>query len=112
MCKPKPVIFMGRSLRVMRGFSADARHEVGHQLDKVQRGLQPSDWKPLALIGQGVRELRIRELDGIYRVIYIAKFQEAIYVLHAFQKKTQRTNSLDLEVAKCSLALVKKERKK
>lgn len=112
MCKSKPVIFMGRSLRVIRGFSADARHEAGHQLDKVQRGLQPSDWKPLLFIAPGVRELRIRELDGIYRVIYIAKFQEAVYVLHAFQKKTQRTNSLDLEMAKCSLALVKKERKK
>ena len=74
MSELKPVIFMGRSIRVIRGFSTDARHETGHQLDKVQRGLQPSDWKPLPFIASGVRELRIRGLDGIYRVIYIAKF--------------------------------------
>ena len=84
----KEIEFHGRTLDVIRDFPTDAKHEAGHQLDRVQRGNDPTDWKPMPSIGKGVREFRIQE-QGQYRVIYIAKFEDAIHVLHAFQKKTQ-----------------------
>ncbi len=76
-----------------------AKQDAGHQLDRVQRGLDPTDWKPMQSIGRGVREIRIRH-EGQYRVIYIASLDDRIYVLHAFIKKSQQTNRLDLEAAK------------
>ena len=76
-----------------------AKHEAGHQLDRVQRGLDPTDWKPMQSIGRGVREIRIRQ-EGQYRVIYVASLDDRIYVLHAFTKKSQKTNRLDMEAAK------------
>lgn len=87
----KSIVFKGSSLNDIRNFSIDARREVGFQLDKVQQGLNPSDWKPMPSIGSGVREIRIRERIGAYRVIYIATFEDAVYVLTAFQKKQQKT---------------------
>ncbi|WP_418127961.1 type II toxin-antitoxin system RelE/ParE family toxin [Thermithiobacillus tepidarius DSM 3134] len=95
----KPVEFLGSALDDLRTFPIGARREAGHQLDRVQRGLEPDDWKPMNTIGQGVREIRIREAAGTFRVIYVAKFAEAVYVLHCFQKKTQRTGKADLELA-------------
>ncbi|VAX07217.1 Phage-related protein [hydrothermal vent metagenome] len=95
----KEIKFHGRALDVIRGFPADAKNEAGHQLDKVQHGNIPTDWKPMSSIGKGVREIRIQE-QGQYRVIYIAKFKDAIHVLHAFQKKTQKTRKQDIEAAK------------
>ena len=95
----KPVEFRGAALDDLRGFPLDARREAGHQLDQVQRGRDPDDWKPMASIGQGVREIRVREASGAFRVIYVAKFEDAIYVLHCFQKKTQKTSARDIEVA-------------
>jgi phage-related protein len=83
----------------MRDFPADARRQAGFELDSVQRGLEPSDWKPMTSVGTGVREIRIRVL-GEWRVIYVAKLADAIYVLHAFQKKTQRTRREDIELAR------------
>ena len=80
----KKIKFMGRSLESIKNFPADARQESGHQLDKVQRGYDPSDWKPMQSIGANVREIRIRISEGINRVIYVAKFEKAVYVLHAF----------------------------
>ncbi|WP_284947851.1 type II toxin-antitoxin system RelE/ParE family toxin [Acidisoma cladoniae] len=80
-------------------FHEQARREVGYQLDRVQRGLEPDDWKPMASIGPGVREVRIRDQAGAFRIIYVATFPEAVYVLHAFQKKSQATPRRDLEVA-------------
>jgi len=74
-------------------------------LDRVQRGHDPTDWKPISSIGKGVREIRIQE-QGQYRVIYITKFEDAIHVLHAFQKKTQKTRKRDIEVAKQALKQV------
>jgi phage-related protein len=68
-------------------------------LDRVQRGLDPDDWKPMTTIGPGVREIRVRDATGAYRVVYVAKFVEAVYVLHAFQKKSPRTSPRDLGVA-------------
>ena len=101
----KEIEFVGRSLEVVRGFSVDAKREAGYQLDRVQRGLDPTDWKPMTSIGQGVREIRIKE-DGQWRIIYIAKFEDAVYVLHAFRKKTQKTSKPDIDAAKRALGEV------
>lgn len=83
----KPVEFRGGALADLRAFPADARREAGYQLDRVQHGSDPDDWKPMKTIGPGVREIRIRGEDGAYRVIYVANFPEAVFVLHCFQKK-------------------------
>ena len=95
----KPVIFRGNSLRDFRTFPDDALREAGHQLDQVQRGSDPDDWKTMNTIGTGVREIRIREASGAFRVIFLAKFSEAVYVLHCFQKKTQKTGKPDIDLA-------------
>jgi phage-related protein len=95
----KSLRFIGSSLDDIRDFPADARRQAGFELDAVQRGLEPSDWKPMASVGTGVREIRIHVL-GEWRVIYIAKLADAIYVLHAFQKKTRRTRREDIELAR------------
>ncbi|MEL0584019.1 MAG: type II toxin-antitoxin system RelE/ParE family toxin [Candidatus Thiodiazotropha sp. (ex. Lucinoma kazani)] len=98
----KGIVFVGRSLDVIRKFPVEIKREAGHQLDRVQHGLDPMEWKPMTSIGQGVREIRIQQ-EGQWRVIYIAKFDEAIYVLHAFRKKTQKTPKPDIETAKRAL---------
>jgi phage-related protein len=95
----KPIAFLGGSLDDIRGFPADARREAGYQLDRAQRGLDPNDWKPMPSIGAGVREIRVREAAGAFRVIYIATFADAVYVLHAFQKKTRQTAKRDVDLA-------------
>jgi phage-related protein len=95
----KPIAFCGDSLDELRAFPEAARQEAGFQLYRVQRGLDPTDWKPMATIGRGAREIRIRDGGGAYRVIYVATFAEAVYVLHAFQKKTQRTAKRDVDLA-------------
>lgn len=92
--------FLGDSLKCLRDFPEDARHDVGYQLEKVQRGQQPNDFKPMAAIGRGVEEIRIVEDSGAYRVIYVARCSDAVYVLHAFQKKTQATSKRDIDTAK------------
>ena len=98
----KPVRFLGDSLQRLRDFPVDARHDAGYQLDKVQRGLQPDDFKPMPTIGNGVEEIRIRDDSGIYRAIYTARFADAVLVLHAFEKRrsalrhaTSRLRELD-----------------
>ena len=101
----KPLEFLGDSLDAIRDFPEDVRRETGFQLDKVQRGYMPDDWKPLKTIGQGVNEIRIRDESGAYRIIYIAKLLDAVYVLHAFQKKTQKTRDVDLNLAKRRLKM-------
>ncbi len=95
----KRIEFLGDSLDELRGFPGSARKEAGVQLHKVQLGLEPSDWKPMTTVGPGVREIRIRDEAGAFRVFYVAHTAEAIFVLHAFQKKTQRTAKKDLELA-------------
>jgi len=87
----KPIAFCGDSLNELRAFPEGALSRPA--------GLDPADWKPMATIGRGVREIRIRDEAGAYRVIYIATFTEAVYVLHAFQKKTQRTAKRDGDLA-------------
>lgn len=96
----KAIRFLGDSLKRLREFPEDARHVAGYQLDKVQRGLQPDDFKPMPSIGRGVEEIRVWDDSGTYRVIYTARLKETVVVLHAFQKKTQATSKQDLEVAK------------
>ncbi len=107
----KPVQFLGNSLQCLRDFPVDARQDAGYQLDKVQRGLQPDDFKPMPTIGRGVEEIRIRDDSGIYRVIYTARFADAIIVLHAFQKKTQRTSRRDIAIAKTRFSEMMKDRR-
>ena len=91
--------FVGPSLDDLREFPAEARRAAGFELGFVQRGLDPSDWKPMNEVGAGVREIRLHVL-GEWRVLYVAKFVEAVYVLHAFQKKTQKTRREDIELAR------------
>lgn len=96
----RPVRFLGDSLKCLRDFPDDARHDAGYQLDKVQRGIQPDDFKPMPSLGKGVEEIRVFDQSGAFRVIYVARRIEAVYVLHAFQKKTQSTSKMDLDMAK------------
>ena len=90
---------MGDSLDAIRSFPDGARREAGFQIDRVQRGLDPDDWKPMKIVGPGVREIRVRDAAGAFRVIYIATLADAVYVLHAFQKKAQATSKRDLDLA-------------
>jgi phage-related protein len=96
----KPIRFLGNSLECLREFPEDAPQDAGYALDQVQRGKQPSDFKPMVTVGKGVGELRVWDDTGTYRVIYLARLKEAVYVLHAFQKKTRTTSKQDIETAK------------
>jgi phage-related protein len=100
----KPLRFVGDSLKSLREFPADAKQDAGYQLDKVQRGEQPIDFKPMPSIGKGVEEIRVRDESGAYRVIHTARLPDAVYVLHAFQKKTKATAKRDMELAKSRYA--------
>lgn len=95
----KSIIWLGSSYNDLLDFPKEARQSAGYSLDKIQRGQEPIDWKPMTSIGQGVKEIRIH-CDNEYRVIYLAQKEEGIYVLHSFVKKTQKTNSKDLALAK------------
>jgi len=95
----RPVEFRGDALATLRAFPRSARREAGFQIDRVQRGLDPDDWKPMGSIGAGVREIRVRDASGAFRVIYLASLPDAVYVLHCFQKKTRQTSRRDLELA-------------
>jgi phage-related protein len=102
----KPVIFLGDSRARIRDFPQSARHEAGFQLERVQHGLDPLDWKPIRSVGTGVREIRVRDAAGAFRVMYVATLPAAVYVLHAFQKKTQTTDKRDLNLATLRLPLL------
>ncbi len=99
MTDPKPVAFCGRSLDDLRAFPLSARRTAGYQIDLVQHGQEPNDWKPVPSVGQGVREIRIRDAAGAFRVIYLATWADAVYVLHCFQKKTRKISKTDLNLA-------------
>ena len=107
----KPIVFVGDSLKRLREFPEEARHDAGYQLDRVQRGQMPDDFKPMPSIGKGVEEIRIWDESGTYRLIYAARLADAVYVLHAFQKKTQATSKRDMDIARQRLAQVMKERR-
>lgn len=99
MFDEKPIRWIGSSLQDLIEFPDEARKEAGFQLHLVQHGIDPHDYKPFPQVGAGIREIRIHEGHGIYRVMYVAKFANAIYVLHAFQKKTQKTAKKDIDIA-------------
>ena len=105
----KPVIFRGSALDDLRAFPTMARQMAGYQINRLQFGDEPADWKPLNTVGKGVREIRVRAADGAFRVVYVAKFEDAIYVLHCFQKKTQKTSRRDLDLASARFAELVKE---
>lgn len=107
----KPIRFLGDSLKSLRDFPEDARQDAGYQLDKVQRGEKPDDFKPLTTIGKGVEEIRVWDDSGTYRVVYTARLAAAVYVLHAFQKKTQATPKHDIEIARGRYSELMKGRK-
>jgi len=95
----KQILWVGSAYADLLAFPKDARKEAGFQLGKVQAGLDPTDWRPFDEVGAGTKEIRIREASGIFRLMYVAKFEEAIYVLHCFQKKTQATSKQDRAIA-------------
>jgi phage-related protein len=95
----KQIRWVGSAYDDLLAFPKDTRKEAGFQLGKAQAGLEPADWKPFDEIGAGTREIRIREARGIYRVMYVAKVEEAIYVLHCFHKKTRVTSRQDKAIA-------------
>ena len=95
----KPLILLGSSRRDLQAFPALPRRLVGFQLRRVQQGLDPDDWKPMPTVGTGVREIRIH-VGGAFRVFYVTTRAEAIYVLHAFEKKTRKTAARDLEIGR------------
>lgn len=94
----KPIQWLGSSFEDLLNFPREARRRAGYQLSRIQGGGEPTDWKPFAQVGASVCEIRIRDENGAYRVMYVAKFEEAIYVLHCFEKKTQMTSKHDKQV--------------
>ena len=96
----KPVRFVGSARDDLAAFPKSARTRAGHELFMVQVGRDPDNWKPVAGLGAGACEIRVRDPTGAYRVIYVARFADAVYVLHAFCKKTQKTARADLDLAK------------
>jgi phage-related protein len=103
----KSIVFLGDSLDVVRAFPEQARRQTGFELRRIQHGLDPSDWKPMRTVGAGVREIRVRDSSGAFRIIYVPSFADAVYVLHAFQKKTQKTGKRELDVAALRLRLLR-----
>lgn len=102
--KIKPLRFLGDTRNRLCEFSVNAKQDAGYQLDKVQRGETPDNYKPMPSIGKGVEEMRIWDKAGTYRVIYTARLADAVYVLHVFQKKTQATANHDINLAKTRFA--------
>lgn len=96
----KELLFRGSSLDDLRKFPTLAVREAGYQLDKVQNGNEPTDWKSMQSIGEGVMEIRVRDEAGAFRVVYLAKLADAVYVLHCFQKKTRETSEKDIQLAR------------
>jgi phage-related protein len=96
----KSVHFVGTSRGDIRQLPDSAQETAGFQLFKVQQGKEPDDWKPMPTVGPGVQEIRVRDDRGAFRVFYVAKFEEAVYVLHVFQKRSQQTARADLDLGK------------
>lgn len=106
----KQISFIDSSLDDLRAFPESSRQEMGFQLDRVQQGKEPDDWKPFNTVGPGVREIRVTDAEGIYRAMYVAKFPEAVYVLHCFVKKTEATSKSDVDLAKKRFRALLQER--
>lgn len=106
----KRLVWLGSSLEEVRSWKDEAQRDTGYQLFKIQSGLEPSDWKPMPSVGSGVQELRIH-CGNEYRILYLAKLAEAVYILHAFEKKTQKTPQAALDVACRRLQLLLSQRR-
>ena len=96
----KRALFLGNTKQALRAFPKDARREAGYQLDLVQDGFEPTDWKPFPAVAPNVREIRVKERGGAFRVIYHAALDDVVLVLNAFQKKTQKTPQHQIEKAR------------
>ena len=107
----KEIRWLGSAYSDLLAFPQHSRQEAGFQLGKVQAGLEPTDWKPFDDVGAGAKEIRIKDESGIYRVLYVAKFEEAIYVLHCFRKKSQTTSKQDKTIAEARYRAVVNSRK-
>jgi phage-related protein len=105
----KPVRWVGTTKKRLREFPALARNLSGKQLWRLQTGRQPEDWKPMGSVGLGAKEFRIHRPHE-HRIIYVANFPEAIYVIHAFEKKTQQASQLDIQLARTNYVKFRKER--
>ena len=107
----KDVEFEGSSLADLRQWPAPVKTEAGHQIDRVQQGLDPEDWKPFKTVGPGVREIRIAEEGGQYRVMYVQVIKHTVHVLHCFRKKGRQTSKPDVDLARKRYRdLVKRQR--
>jgi phage-related protein len=95
----KKIVWLTSTHEIVKDYPINARREIGYNLDKIQRGVDPIDWKVMVGVGRGVKEIRIHE-GNEYRVLYVAKFKEAIYILHSFIKKTQQTSKKDLDIGR------------
>ena len=102
----KCIFFLADTLDQIRSFPLNVRKNIGTELRRVQRSVEPMDWKPMKTVGVGVREIRVRDATGAFRVIYVLNKADAIYVLNAFQKKTQKTPKHELDLASLRLKLV------
>ncbi len=111
MKNEKPIHWVGTSYKDLLKFPVEAKRDAGYQLHRVQNGLAPEDWKPIQSVGPGVKEIRISEEGNAFRVMYVAKFSGKIYVLHSFQKKTKKTRSQDINIAKIRYRAIAKEEK-
>ncbi|PMR67263.1 type II toxin-antitoxin system RelE/ParE family toxin [Halomonas heilongjiangensis] len=100
MTRKKPVAFVGDSRDRLRDFPQDAKRAAGYQIDRIQAGGVPDDYRPMPSVGHGVMEIRIREDNGAFRIFYVANRADAVYVLHCFQKKTQKTTKKDIDLGK------------
>lgn len=107
----KPLEWVGSALTDLRRFPEDARRIAGYQLRRVQTGLMPEDWKPMTTVGPGVHEIRIRTATE-HRVFYIARFEEAVYLLHAFEKRTRKSSQADISLARVRLREVIRQRQR
>lgn len=96
----KPIEWVGSSKEDLRDFPPVAKHEAGYQLELIQDGEEPTDWKPMESVGKGVREIRIKCKDGAFRVFYVVNRPDAIYVLHAFRKTTEKTEGRDIDLGR------------
>lgn len=110
MAQVKQIIWVGASRDDLVDFPDEARRKIGYQLNKIQQGRDPDDWKPFATVGPGAQEIRIQVDGNQYRSIYVARFEEAIYVLHCFVKREQKTSAKDVEIARQRYKLMNKIR--
>ena len=111
MKNEQPIHWVGTSYKDLLEFPVEAKRDAGYQLHRVQNGLAPEDWKPIQSVGPGVKEICISEEGNAFRVMYVAKFSGKIYVLHSFQKKTKKTRSQDINIAKIRYRAIAKEEK-